>query len=96
MATMAAATIAFPAQQHAETAGVGWQEIQEAPCRLVAEIPASGFTVRHLLLLQTGSLVNSKQLARGRVELHANGSFIAWTAFEVVHGRLGVRLTELG
>lgn len=91
-----AATIAFPAQEQTEAAAVGWKEIQDVPCRLAAEIPVSGFTVRDLLLLQSGSLVNSKQSTRGRVGLHANGSFIAWVEFEVPNAQLGVRLTDLG
>jgi flagellar motor switch/type III secretory pathway protein FliN len=95
MAAMAA-TVALPARGQVESAGVGWQEIQDVPCQLAAEIPVGGLSVRDLLLLQVGSLVNSKQLTRARVGVHANGSFIAWAEFEVANGRLGVRLTELG
>jgi len=91
-----AAAIAFPVSDHVEKVGVGWQEIQDVPCWLAAEIPVFGFAVRDLLLLQTGSVVNSKQSTRGRVGLHANGSFTAWAEFEVVDGRLGVRITDLG
>jgi flagellar motor switch/type III secretory pathway protein FliN len=95
MATMPA-TLAFPAADHAEVAGVGWREIQDVPCGLAAEIPVLGFSVRDLLLLKAGSLVNSRQSTRERVAVRANGSFIAWAEFEVVDGHLGVRLTELG
>ena len=95
MAT-ATAPLALIAPQHTEAAGLSWNEIQEVPCRLAAEIPVRGFAVRDLLLLQVGSLVNSKQLTRERVGLHANGSFIAWAEFEVTNGRLEVRLTDLG
>jgi len=91
-----AAAIAFPAQDPAESTAAGWQEIQEVPCGLSAQIPVSGFRVRDLLLLQPGSVVNSKQLTGGRVGIHANGSFIAWAEFEVMNGRLGVRFTDLG
>ena len=95
MAT-ATATLALSAPEQAEAEGVGWQEIQDVPCRLAAEIPVRGFAVRDLLLLQAGSMVNSKQLTRGRIGLHANGSFIAWAEFEVKNDRLEVRLTDLG
>jgi flagellar motor switch/type III secretory pathway protein FliN len=91
-----AAAIAFPALDHAEATAAGWDEIQEVPCWLSAQIPVTGFKVRDLLLLQAGSVVNSKQLTGGRVGLKANGSFIAWAEFEVVNGRLGVRFTDLG
>ena len=91
-----AAAIAFPAQDHVESTAAGWQEIQDVPCGLSAQIPVSGFKVRDLLLLQAGSVVNSKQLTGGRVGIHANGRFIAWAELEVISGRLGVRFTDLG
>jgi flagellar motor switch/type III secretory pathway protein FliN len=81
---------------HADATATGWEEIEEVPCSLSAQIPVTGFRVRDLLLLQAGSVVNSKQSTGDRVGLHANGSFIAWTEFEVINGRLGVRFTDLG
>lgn len=91
-----AAAIAFPAPpDHAEVAGAGWQQLEEVPCRLVAEIPVRGFTVGDLLLLRAGSVVNSKQLTREKVGLRANGSLIASAEFEVMNGRLAVRLADL-
>ncbi len=95
MAT-AAATLALPASDRAQAAGVDWQQLHEAPCQLVAEIPVRGFSVRDLLLLQAGSVVNSKQFTRKKVALQASGSFIAWVEFDVANGRLGVRITDLG
>jgi flagellar motor switch/type III secretory pathway protein FliN len=91
-----AAAIAFPAPELAEASASGWQEIQEVPCWLTAQIPVAGFKVRDLLLLKPGSVVNSKQSTSSRVELQANGSFLAWAEFETIDGRLGVRLTDLG
>jgi flagellar motor switch/type III secretory pathway protein FliN len=90
-----AAAIAFPAQDHPQPAGAGWREVQDVTCSLAAEIPVRGFTIGDLLLLQAGSVVNSKQSARGKIGLHANGSFIAWAEFEVMKDRLGVRFTDL-
>jgi flagellar motor switch/type III secretory pathway protein FliN len=91
-----AAAIAFPQPEIAEIPRVGWQEIQELPCWLTAEIPVSGFTVGDLLRLQVGSLVDSKRATRENVAVRANGGFIGWVEFEVVDGRLSVRFTELG
>lgn len=91
-----ASAIAFPVPEQEELAGAGWEEIQEAPCSLSAEISVRGFTIRDLLLLRSGYVVNSKQLTPGRVALRANGSFIAWAEFEVIDGRLNVRMTDLG
>jgi flagellar motor switch/type III secretory pathway protein FliN len=94
MATMLA-PIAFPGPEQTEAAGVSWQQIQDVPCSLAAEVPVSGFTVRELLILQVGSVVNSKQSTRGRVAVRANGSLLAWGEFEASSYRLAVRLTDL-
>lgn len=89
-----ATAVQFPAPHRAETAVLGWQDVQDVPCSLVAEIPVRGFAVRDLLLLEIGTIVNSGETAQGRVGLHANGSFLAWAEFEPADGRLGIRLTE--
>jgi len=91
-----AAAIALPMPERDEPSLAGWQEIQGAPCALSATISVTGFSIRHLLLLKAGSIVNSKQLTPGKIGIAANGSFIAWAEFEVVNGHLGVRLTDLG
>ncbi len=95
MATMATA-LAFPAHEQPEVAGVSWQQIQDVTCSLAAEIPVGGFSVRDLLLLQVGSMVNSKRSTCESVAVRVNGSLLAWAEFEVSNNRLGVRLTELG
>ena len=95
MAT-SAATVALSAPNRSDGMGLGWPEVHEVPCQVAAEIPVRGFSVRDLLLLQAGSVVNSRQLTRARVGLQANGSFIAWTELEVAGGRLGVRIMDLG
>ena len=72
-----------------------WREIEEVRCRLTAELSVNGFTVRDLLLLQKGSVVNSRQSTRARITVRANGSAIALAEFEVLDNRLGVRLAEI-
>jgi len=81
-----------------ETAGpseAAWREIQEVRCRVTAELALCGFTVRNLLLLQKGSVVNTNQSTRARITVRAGGSLIALAEFEVVDKHLGVRLTEI-
>jgi flagellar motor switch/type III secretory pathway protein FliN len=90
-----ATAVQLPVPDRTEAAGIGWQDVQDVSCLLAAEIPVRGFAVRDLLLLQAGTVVNSKEKARGRVGLHVNGSFIAWAELEVINGRLGIRLTDL-
>jgi flagellar motor switch/type III secretory pathway protein FliN len=92
----AAATATLPSPNRTETAGLGWQDVLDVPCQLSAEISVAGFSVRDLLLLQVGSVVNSREPARGRIGLQAQGSFIAWGEFDVANLRLGVRITDLG
>jgi len=88
------AATASPAPAKASDAA--WRQIQEVRCRVTAELSVNGFTVRDLLLLQKGTLVNTKQPTRARIAVRANGSFIALAEFEVIRGHLGVRFTELG
>lgn len=85
-----------PKESPKEGLDEGWHKIQNVRCSIVAEMDVRGFTVRDLLLLQPGSVVNTRQSVRGRIALLANGSFIAWGEFDVVSDRLGVRFTELG
>ena len=58
--------IAFPAPDARKSQADRWQEVQDVPCWLAAEIPVTGFSVRDLLLLQIGSLVNSKRDDSGK------------------------------
>jgi flagellar motor switch/type III secretory pathway protein FliN len=91
-----AAAVALTVGDHSEPVATGWGAIQDVPCRLSAQISVGGFKVRDLLLLQAGSVVNSRQLTGSRVGLQANGSFLAWGEFEVLNGHLAVRFTDLG
>ena len=91
-----ATAIAFPPPPQELLAANGWPEIEEVPCALSADLSVRGFTVRDLLLLRPGALVNSRQPTSGRIAVRANGSFIAWAEFEVVEDHLGLRLTDLG
>jgi flagellar motor switch/type III secretory pathway protein FliN len=90
---------ALPAQAEKPAApdpsDAAWREIQDVRCRLTAELSVHGFTVRDLLLLQKGSVVNTNQSTRARISVRANGSLLALAEFEVVETRLGIRWTEI-
>lgn len=65
------------------------------PCTLALDIPVVKFTVRHLLEMAKGSIVETHYHQSSDLPLRANGQLVGWTEFEVVGDRLAVRLTDL-
>ena len=72
-----------------------WEQAGLLPCRLSVDVPLLRFTVRDLLQLENGSIVESKIVNGGDVPVYANKRLIGWAEFEVVGPRLAIRLTEL-
>lgn len=72
-----------------------WNAFQSIPCVLTLELQVPQFTVRSLLELQPGSIVDSGWSEAAEIPLRVNGELLAWSEFEVVDDRYGVRLTEL-
>ncbi|HYA25176.1 MAG TPA: FliM/FliN family flagellar motor C-terminal domain-containing protein [Terriglobales bacterium] len=84
--------------QPAEPAGIAKDPVEEfgwLSCHLSVEIPVSRFTVRDLLNLRKGAIVETACHHAIDVPLRANGLLIAWTEFEVIGTELTVRITEL-
>ncbi len=65
------------------------------PCTLALDIPVVKFTVRDLLGLTAGSVVETAHHQSSDLPLRVNGQLVGWTEFEVVGERLAVRLTDL-
>jgi flagellar motor switch/type III secretory pathway protein FliN len=65
------------------------------PCTLALDIPVIRFSVRDLLRLACGSLVETAYHQSSDLPLRVNGQLVGWTEFEVVGERLAVRLTDL-
>jgi flagellar motor switch/type III secretory pathway protein FliN len=65
------------------------------PCMLALDIPVLNFTVRDLLGLSKGSIVETAYHQSSDLPLRVNGQLVGWTEFEVVGERLAVRLTDL-
>lgn len=65
------------------------------PCKLALDIPVVKFTVRDLLGLVPGSIVETAHHQSSDLPLRVNGQLVGWTEFEVVGERLAVRLTDL-
>jgi flagellar motor switch/type III secretory pathway protein FliN len=72
-----------------------WQEAALLPCRLSVDVPLKEFTVRDLLQLEPGSVVESKNVNGADVPMIVNARLIGWAEFEVMGQRLAVRVTEL-
>ena len=72
-----------------------WRRVAELPCDVAVLLPAPGLRVSDLLGLAPGFVVRTTAPVSADVPLQVNGQVIGWCEFEVVHERLGVRLTEL-
>jgi flagellar motor switch/type III secretory pathway protein FliN len=64
------------------------------PCTLSLEVPVVGFTIRDLLDLTKGSIVETACHHTSDVPLRVNRLLIGWTEFEVIGNRLAVRITD--
>lgn len=91
MATLQMATIGKKSGVSEEL----WKEAALLPCRLSVDIPLREFTVRDLLQLDPGSVVESKNVNGADVPVIVNQRLIGWAEFEVMGQRLALRVTEL-
>jgi flagellar motor switch/type III secretory pathway protein FliN len=65
------------------------------PCELTLEIPVQHFTVRSLLNLRNGNVIETACQHTSDLPLRVNGHLIGWTELEPMGNHLGVRITEL-
>jgi len=72
-----------------------WEEAGWLPCELSVELPVRGLSVRDLLELSVGSLVQTEWKSGQDAPLRVNGRQVGWVEFEQMGESLGVRLTEL-
>ncbi len=77
-------------EEHAE-----WPLLSRIPMRLAAGIPVLRFKVSDLLALKTGSVVQTAWPSTEDVPLRLGKVQLGWSEFEVVEGRMAVRLTRL-
>ena len=73
-----------------------WPLLSRIPLRLEAGVPVTRFKVRDLLALRPGVVVQTAWPSTEDVPLHMGGVQLSWSEFEVVEGRMAVRLTRLG
>ena len=72
-----------------------WEEAGWLVCELAVELPVHAFTVRELLKLTIGSIVETHWKCGDDMPLRASNRQIGWVEFEALGETLAVRLTEL-
>jgi len=72
-----------------------WKEAQYLTCDLSVEVVVDRFTVRDLLQLVRGSVVDSGCKQASNLPLLVNAQMVAWVEFELLGDRLAVRMMEL-
>jgi flagellar motor switch/type III secretory pathway protein FliN len=80
---------------HAEPSAELWGEAGWLPCSVSVELQVHDFSVRDLLELSIGSLVETTWKVGGDAPLRVNGWQIGWVEFEQMGDLLGARLTDL-
>ena len=72
-----------------------WRQLSWLPCAITLDLPVARFTVRDLLQLRAGLVVETCYSRGAEIPLRANGELIGWAEFEPVADHIGVRITEL-
>ena len=72
-----------------------WPEALELNCQLSVALEVPHFTIRDLLALSVNSLVDTRRREGAHVPVVVNGVMVGWAEFDVIDGRLAVRMTEM-
>ena len=72
-----------------------WPEAMELHCELYVALEVPHFTIRDLLALDVNSLVDTRRREGAHVPVLVNGVMVAWAEFDVIDGKLAVRMTEM-
>jgi flagellar motor switch protein FliN/FliY len=72
-----------------------WPEAAELPCTLYVALEVPHFTIRDLLSLSVNSLVDTRRREGAHVPVLVNSIMVGWAEFDVIDGRLAVRMTEM-
>ena len=72
-----------------------WPSLARVPETLTALIPLRQFTVRALLLLDKGQMIESDRPLAEDIPMKIGAVQIAWGEFEVVEHRMALRVTRV-
>lgn len=73
-----------------------WTEAGWLTCLISVDLSLARFTVRDLLLLDVGAILETRNSDGADVPVMVNAQLIGWAEFEIVGQRLAVRMTEVG
>jgi len=76
-------------------AGQGFDMIMDIPVRLTVELGRTKISIRNLLQLAHGSVVELDGLAGEPMDVLVNGTLIAQGEVVVVNDKFGIRLTDI-
>lgn len=90
----------FPEQSHIEEAitslgGPNLDVILDIPVSISMEVGSTDITIRNLLQLNQGSVVELDRLAGEPLDVLVNGTLIAHGEVVVVNEKFGIRLTDV-
>ena len=90
----------FPEQNHIEEAitslgGPNLDVILDIPVSISMEVGSTDITIRNLLQLNQGSVVELDRLAGEPLDVLVNGTLIAHGEVVVVNEKFGIRLTDV-
>ena len=72
-----------------------WPEALELPCHFTVGLEVPHFTIRDMLSLSVNSLVDTRRREGAHVPVMVNSIMVGWAEFDVIDGRLAVRMTEM-
>ena len=73
-----------------------WNEAGWLTCLISVDLPLARFTVRDLLMLDLGTVLETRNADGADVPVMVNAQLIGWAEFEIVGQKVAVRLTEVG
>jgi hypothetical protein len=76
-------------------AHASWPMLRRLPMTLRARVPLHRFTIRGLVELKVGQVIESTWPAMDDVPLKVGAVHLSWCEFEVVDQQIEVRLTQL-
>ena len=72
-----------------------WPEALELPCQIVRGLRSSSFHHSRPSFARVNSLVDTKRREGAHVPVLVNGVMVGWAEFDVIDGRLAIRMTEM-
>lgn len=91
----AGATNALTQQPRATTASPDLDVILDIPVQISMEVGSTSITIRNLLQLNQGSVIELDRLAGEPLNVLVNGTLIAHGEVVVVNDKFGIRMTDV-